>query len=188
MKRTLWFAVVLLAAGIALLWLRGTGDVQRDAEVSEILPRAPRPAPSPSPAPPKASAEATPMAPAPETPSPALQESPEERTSREPEPLPAERSLATELEQVQTTLRDYRAAFGENPVGTNAEITSALRGGNAKKIQFPVPVGSSVNANGELIDRWETPYFFHQLAAKQMDIHSAGPDRTFGTDDDQVQH
>ena len=33
-------------------------------------------------------------------------------------------------------LRDYRAALGENPVGTNSEITKALLGANARKARF----------------------------------------------------
>ena len=84
------------------------------------------------------------------------------------------------------SLRDFRTAFGENPIGSNAEITSALTGNNLKQIRLPVPPGSSVNADGEMCDRWGTPYFFHQLSAKQMEIHSAGPDRMMGTGDDLV--
>ena len=34
--------------------------------------------------------------------------------------------------------------------------------------------------------RWNTPYFFHQISGKQMEIHSAGPDRVRGTADDVV--
>ena len=33
-------------------------------------------------------------------------------------------------------LRDYRAALGENPVGTNSEITKALLGANSRKARF----------------------------------------------------
>ena len=82
--------------------------------------------------------------------------------------------------------RDYRAAFGENPVGSNAEITRVLTGGNLKQLKLQPPPGSSINSQGEMCDRWGTPYFFHQLSAKQMEIHSAGPDRLMGTSDDIV--
>jgi hypothetical protein len=37
-----------------------------------------------------------------------------------------------------------------------------------------------------MIDRWGTPYFFHQISATSMEIHSAGPDRKMGTEDDIV--
>lgn len=84
--------------------------------------------------------------------------------------------------------RDYRSALGENPVGTNAEITKTLTGDNLKQLQLSVPAGSQLNGNGEMIDRWGTPYFFHQLSAKQMEIRSAGPDRQMWTADDRLAH
>ena len=94
--------------------------------------------------------------------------------------------LRDEIESVQFALRDYRSAMGENPIGNNAEITKALMGDNPKQVKIPLPRGASVNANGEMCDRWGTPYFFHQLSGKQMEIHSAGPDREMGNADDLV--
>lgn len=94
--------------------------------------------------------------------------------------------IRTEIENVQMGLRDFRTAFGENPVGSNAEITSALTGNNLKQLRLTIPAGSSVNGDGQMCDRWGTPYFFHQLSAKQMEIHSAGPDCMMGTGDDVV--
>ncbi|MDB6154657.1 MAG: hypothetical protein JWL90_3110 [Chthoniobacteraceae bacterium] len=94
----------------------------------------------------------------------------------------------TDLEKVQMMFRDYRSALGENPVGTNAEITKTLTGDNLKQLQLSVPAGSQLNGNGEMIDRWGTPYFFHQLSAKQMEIRSAGPDRQMWTADDRLAH
>ena len=92
--------------------------------------------------------------------------------------------LTAELDQVQLALRDFRTVHGENPVGTNAEITRALMGDNLKQIKLPVPVGSQVNAASELCDRWGTPYFFHQVSKTEMEVRSAGPDRTMWTNDD----
>lgn len=103
-----------------------------------------------------------------------------------PQPAPPLSELRDEIDNVQFALRDYRSALGENPIGSNAEITKALTGDNPKQVKIPVPPGSSVNANGEMCDRWGTPYFFHQLSGKQMEIHSAGPDRKLGTSDDLV--
>jgi len=82
--------------------------------------------------------------------------------------------------------RDYRTITGENPVGTNAEIMKSVMGGNPKGAMLGPPEGQLVNENGELIDRWGTPYFFHQLTKDLMEIHSAGPDRRMWTDDDIV--
>ena len=53
--------------------------------------------------------------------------------------------------------------MGGNPVGTNAEIMKAIMGGNPKGANLGLPDGASVNGNGELVDRWGTPYFFHQI-------------------------
>ena len=92
--------------------------------------------------------------------------------------------LRDEIEVVQTALRDFRTALGGNPVGTNAEITKALLGDNLKQIKIPVPTGSQLNGQGELCDRWGTPYFFHQISAARMEIRSAGPDRQMWTGDD----
>jgi len=92
---------------------------------------------------------------------------------------------ATALENMRTVIRQYASTFGGNPVGNNAEITSALNGGNPKQVNF-LREDSRVNGQGELIDSWGTPYFFHQLSAKEMEIRSAGPDRRMLTADDLV--
>ena len=96
--------------------------------------------------------------------------------------------VRTELEDLQVTFRDFRTVLGENPIGTNAEITHALVGNNLKQVRATIPPGSSINADGELCDRWQTPYFFHQLARTDMEIRSAGPDRKMWTEDDIVGH
>ena len=81
----------------------------------------------------------------------------------------------------------YGRMFGGNPVGTNPEITAALTGKNPKHINFLTDEpGSTVNQNGELVDRWVRPIFFHQLSATDMEIHSAGPDKVMWTSDDLV--
>jgi hypothetical protein len=99
-------------------------------------------------------------------------------------PVADSAALETDLEEVATSIRDFRLALGENPVGTNAEITRALLGDNLKQVKIPVPAGSSLNAAGELCDRWGTPYFFHQLSKDRMQVRSAGPDRQMWTADD----
>lgn len=93
---------------------------------------------------------------------------------------------AIELDQVSLMLRDFRTRMGENPVGTNAEIMKAVMGGNRKNARLGPPENQSLNGNGELLDRWGTPVFFHQLSASSMEVRSAGPDRTLYTEDDVV--
>jgi hypothetical protein len=94
---------------------------------------------------------------------------------------------ATVLENVRHAIRQYGDRFGGNPVGNNAEITAALAGDNPKHINFiSAEAGMRVNENGEMVDAWGTPFFFHQLSAHEMEIHSAGPDRIMWTYDDLV--
>jgi hypothetical protein len=95
--------------------------------------------------------------------------------------------VAQDLDKVTMSLRDYRTIMGENPVGTNAEIAAALNGGNRKHARL-LQEGLQMNGNGELIDRWGTPYFFHQLSKTNMEIRSAGPDLQMWTDDDTIVH
>src|SRR5581483_10576360 len=94
---------------------------------------------------------------------------------------------ATVLENMRTAVLSYGHTFGGNPVGTNPEITSALNGDNPKQIKFLQPdAGMRINGNGELVDNWGTPFFFHQLSGSQTEIRSAGPDRKMWTSDDLV--
>lgn len=99
-------------------------------------------------------------------------------------PPPLSESVQADIGNIQSAFRDYFYAFDGNPVGTNAEITKALLGDNAKNIRFPVPEGSKVNSKGELTDRWGTPYFFHQVSKSKTEVRSAGPDGVMWTDDD----
>jgi hypothetical protein len=104
-------------------------------------------------------------------------------------PASAEDAVAVRiaLDEISLMFRDYRTRMGGNPEGTNAEIMRAVMGGNPKGARLGPPEGQNLNARGELVDRWGTAYFFHQMSAKHMEIHSAGPDKVFGTNDDIVQ-
>ena len=101
-------------------------------------------------------------------------------------PPQAEPEAAIEVDKVRLMLRDYRTLYHENPVGTNAEIMRALMGGNPKRAQLGPPEGQTLGADGELLDRWGTPYFFHQLSRDLMEVRSAGPDKIMWTSDDIV--
>jgi hypothetical protein len=91
------------------------------------------------------------------------------------------------MENLRTAFRQFSTRFGSNPTGTNPEITKALTGSNPKQMTFLDPEdGLRVNGKGELIDNWGTAFFFHQLSGKEMEIHSAGPDRNMWTEDDLV--
>jgi hypothetical protein len=106
-----------------------------------------------------------------------------------PEPMPEAQNLppATILENMRSVIRNYASNFGENPVGTNPEITAALTGNNVRQINFiPPDSGLRVNEKGELLDGYGTPFFFHQISGHEMEIRSAGPDQKMWTRDDLV--
>jgi hypothetical protein len=91
------------------------------------------------------------------------------------------------LQNVRIAVRQYGQMFGGDPVGTNPEITRQLNGDNPRHINFiDAQAGMVINAKGELVDAWGTPYFFHQISGTEMEIHSAGPDKIMWTSDDLV--
>lgn len=110
----------------------------------------------------------------------------------QPEPVaqatftPVPEDGRTELGHVHAMLRDYRTRMKENPVGSNAEIMRAVMGGNPVGARLGPPDGQELNEQGELLDRWGKPYFFHQLSATVMEVRSAGPDGRMWTADDVV--
>ncbi|MGH8017780.1 MAG: hypothetical protein ACREIA_05730 [Opitutaceae bacterium] len=112
-------------------------------------------------------------------------------------PDPGRSPLAERLNDPTTSIREdgaillqilenYRLSLGSNPTGTNAEITAQLSGRNSRR-HAPLPAGlPAIDPEGNLVDRWGTPFFFHALSAHEMEIRSAGPDREIYTADDEV--
>ncbi|WFB35126.1 hypothetical protein P3T73_13250 [Kiritimatiellota bacterium B12222] len=92
-----------------------------------------------------------------------------------------------EIEVVSQLFRFYMEAFGSLPTGEgNAQFMNALRGNNAKHLGFFPFEHSRLDAQGQLVDSWGEPYFFHVLSRSQLEIRSAGRDRELYTEDDQV--
>ena len=100
-----------------------------------------------------------------------------------PRPRPNPQAVE-DIENIQLMLRDFRTRLGGNPEGTNAEIMKGMMGGNTFQANFVPPDGQRLNDQGELLDRWGTAYFFHQLSKTEMEIRSAGPDQKMWTADD----
>lgn len=99
---------------------------------------------------------------------------------------PEERPEKIEADSIALNIRHYGQRFGGNPVGTNAEIVKQMMGDNEKRATYLPSQLQRLNPQGELIDRWGNPYFFHQLTSQQMEVRSAGPDRQMWTPDDIV--
>jgi hypothetical protein len=95
--------------------------------------------------------------------------------------------IHADLRQVNDIFMHYRSATrGDNPVGDNADITAVLTGRNKLGFAFIPKDCPAINPQGELCDRWGTPFFFHQISGQEMEIRSAGPDRKLWTADDEV--
>jgi hypothetical protein len=89
-----------------------------------------------------------------------------------------------EVEEIALNIRDFAQRFRGNPTGTNAEIVKALTGENEANATYLPSKLRRLNDQGELLDAWGTPYFFHANSATEMEVRSAGPDRKLYTHDD----
>jgi hypothetical protein len=106
-----------------------------------------------------------------------------------PGPGPSGRAYnETGLDDVQSVvmlLEEFRRAFGAMPTGElNDEVVRRLQGENPKGLAVLPKTHPNLNAQGELLDRWGTPYRFHPESAWETTVRSAGPDKTMWTSDD----
>ncbi|NWK57612.1 hypothetical protein HW115_18485 [Verrucomicrobiaceae bacterium N1E253] len=93
---------------------------------------------------------------------------------------------SSKINSLHKLVLQYQQLLGQAPVGENEEITKALSGKNVKGIALLPAKHPSINREGELIDHWGTPYFFHAISRTVMEIRSAGPDRKLHTSDDLI--
>ena len=99
--------------------------------------------------------------------------------------LDPQASARDDLEVMTVLVGEYRRLLGGNPVGDNDEITAALAGANPKHLALVSPaVTKRAAPQGQLLDRWGVPYFFHARSGTSMEIISAGPDGMLHTEDD----
>jgi hypothetical protein len=87
------------------------------------------------------------------------------------------------IQALNQVLYVYRQGFGGNPTGQNEDIVAAILGENEKRTAL-LPKDCPAIQDGKLVDEWGTPYWFHPITAKVMEIRSAGPDRDLFTNDD----
>ena len=118
-------------------------------------------------------------------------------SASEPTPPFAERILADfaaaslpperDLDAISRVLGNFMLLVkGDSPLplGANEEIAAALRGKNRAHLRALPDNHRAFNARGQLIDRWDTPLYFHAESRDRLDIRSAGPDRVMWTADD----
>ncbi|HYF36339.1 MAG TPA: hypothetical protein VD994_13675 [Prosthecobacter sp.] len=98
---------------------------------------------------------------------------------------PKNETAYDDVQSVINLLQEFRRSFGAMPVGElNDEIVRRLQGENPQGIALLPKTHPSINSDGELVDRWGTPYRFHPESSWHMTIRSAGPDRKMWTADD----
>lgn len=90
-----------------------------------------------------------------------------------------------DLQVVEQLIQFHTRVFHSIPGGgENVDIMRALTGGNAKHLALIPPDHPSLNETGELVDRWGTPFHFHPVSKRLLEVRSAGPDRQLWTEDD----
>jgi hypothetical protein len=72
----------------------------------------------------------------------------------------------------------------QQPLSANEDWAALFRGQNAAHERFLSDRHAALNSQGQLIDRWGTPLFFHALGGGRYEVRSAGPDEKLWTDDD----
>ena len=69
-------------------------------------------------------------------------------------------------------------------LSANEEWSAALRGKRPGTEPWFSEASPALDSQQRLIDRWQTPLFFHALGNHLWEIRSAGPDRKLWTEDD----
>jgi len=97
--------------------------------------------------------------------------------------LPPQNDLTLMSRLMENSLLLLKSA-GNRPLSANEDWASLLRGENAAHERFLPDQHIALNPQGQLIDRWGTPLFFHALGGGRYEVRSAGPDKKLWTDDD----
>lgn len=90
----------------------------------------------------------------------------------------------------RAALQDIVSSYLQNtntssrlPLGPNEEFARALTDPDSMG-DSAIPLKHPAILNGQLIDRWGTPWFLHQDSSGTVSTRSAGPDRKLFTPDD----
>jgi hypothetical protein len=97
----------------------------------------------------------------------------------------------SEKESIESLLRlfaEYQTVAMEkaSAAASNIGATNALLGDNPRNIALLQRSHSRIDASGQLVDSWGTPYHFVESSVAAIKIRSAGADRVLNTDDDIV--
>ncbi len=165
MKRALWILLLLAACLVAVFVIR-KNDISPEKDLQYVKAGIPLPSP-PSLLPARA---ATPD-------SPLLSW---ERLLVE-DGSPVEDRAA--LQEIVTGFLQSTNIGSRPPLGPNEEFASALT--DSERIgETAIPLTHPAIRDGKIIDRWGSPWFFHQESSGSVSVRSAGPDRRLFTSDD----
>ncbi|MDQ8197244.1 hypothetical protein QEH56_03750 [Pelagicoccus enzymogenes] len=92
----------------------------------------------------------------------------------------------TDIRIIEHLFGQVRTVFHELPSGDHQEIVAFLRGKNPRAIEYLPADDPNLNDEGEIVDRWGTPFFFHALSRHRIEVRSAGPDQIHWSGDDIV--
>jgi len=77
--------------------------------------------------------------------------------------------------------------FGTFPAGQeNHDIMNALAGNNPAKLPVFPRDHPRIDAAGNLLDAWGSPFIFHPVSSQLLEVRSKGPDGEIFTKDDIV--
>lgn len=97
--------------------------------------------------------------------------------------LPPENDLTLISRLMENSLLLLKSA-ANRPLSANEDWVGLLRGKNGAREEFLPAQHVALNEKGQLIDRWQTPLFFHALGGGRYEIRSAGQDKQMWTADD----
>jgi len=97
--------------------------------------------------------------------------------------LPAKNDLVLMARAISNFLLIDKQAV-DRPLSANEEWSAALRGKRPGTEPWFSETSPALDSQQRLIDRWQTPLFFHALGNHQWEIRSAGRDRKLWTEDD----
>ncbi len=97
--------------------------------------------------------------------------------------FPPENDLTLMSRLMENSLLLLKSA-ANRPLSANEDWSDLFRGKNGAREEFLPSQHIALNAEGELIDRWNTPLFFHALGGGRYEVRSAGADKKLWTSDD----
>lgn len=97
--------------------------------------------------------------------------------------LPPENDL-TLISRLMDNFTLLVKSAAERPLSANEDWAAAFRGKNPAHERFLPDQSTALNAQGQLVDRWGSPLFFHALGGQRFELRSAGPDKKLWTADD----